>query len=262
MQAAGRLAVLSRQLGVAANETELGIAPQYTYAETEQRPAPAGGKGTLSVIDNRTGKKYTVRSWALLSAMQRPPLPLPEFSPAAARISAMCLHNLSYIYCSGALYRLQPCRVSSRMQPLHHAHTLHCTLTPSPPFASFFPSITTCPMFNALQLEVSEGGTIAASALKQITAGGDGVGLRAYDPGYTNTSAVISRISYIDGDRGILRYRGYPIEQLADRSTFLEVHCYALVTCAYCLLLRRCGWRPVLSSTQMSVPFDILFCCC
>lgn len=40
---------------------------------------------------------------------------------------------------------------------------------------------------------------------------------------YTNTSAVISRISYIDGDKGILRYRGYPIEELAERAHFLEV---------------------------------------
>jgi citrate synthase len=71
-------------------------------------------------------------------------------------------------------------------------------------------------------LEVSEGGTINAQALKQIKAGGDGVGLRTYDPGYTNTSAVISRISYIDGDKGILRYRGYPIEELAQSSTFEE----------------------------------------
>jgi citrate synthase len=70
------------------------------------------------------------------------------------------------------------------------------------------------------QIEVSEGGTIPAAALKKITAGGDGVGLRTYDPGYTNTAAVISRISYIDGDRGILRYRGYPIEELAEQNYF------------------------------------------
>lgn len=44
-----------------------------------------------------------------------------------------------------------------------------------------------------------------------------------YDPSYFNTAAVTSRISYIDGDKGILNYRGYPIEQLAEKSTFLEV---------------------------------------
>lgn len=47
--------------------------------------------------------------------------------------------------------------------------------------------------------------------------------LRIYDPGYMNTICSTSKISYIDGDKGILEYRGYPIEQLAEHSTFLEV---------------------------------------
>jgi len=47
--------------------------------------------------------------------------------------------------------------------------------------------------------------------------------LRLYDPAYMNTISATSRISYIDGDQGILEYRGIPIEQLADKSTFLEV---------------------------------------
>jgi len=49
------------------------------------------------------------------------------------------------------------------------------------------------------------------------------VGLRSYDPGYMNTSSATSRITYINGDKGILEHRGYPIEQLAEKSTFLEV---------------------------------------
>eukprot|EP01017_Pseudomicrothorax_dubius_P016568 TRINITY_DN1878_c0_g1_i4.p1 TRINITY_DN1878_c0_g1~~TRINITY_DN1878_c0_g1_i4.p1 ORF type:complete len:467 (-),score=130.23 TRINITY_DN1878_c0_g1_i4:74-1474(-) len=53
--------------------------------------------------------------------------------------------------------------------------------------------------------------------------GGDGEPLRSYDPGYMNTVCCTSRISYIDGDNGILEYRGYPIEQLAEKSSFLEV---------------------------------------
>ncbi len=48
-------------------------------------------------------------------------------------------------------------------------------------------------------------------------------GAIAYDPGYGNTGACVSSITYIDGDQGILRYRGYPIEQLAEKSTFVEV---------------------------------------
>jgi citrate synthase len=57
----------------------------------------------------------------------------------------------------------------------------------------------------------------------QLTIGGDDKGLKLYDPGYLNTAPVRSSISYIDGDEGILRYRGYPIEELAEKSTYLEV---------------------------------------
>src|ERR1700677_2729706 len=48
-------------------------------------------------------------------------------------------------------------------------------------------------------------------------------GMVTLDPGFVNTAACSSEITYIDGDAGILRYRGYPIEQLAEKSTFLEV---------------------------------------
>jgi len=65
-------------------------------------------------------------------------------------------------------------------------------------------------------------GAIRASDLRQIRTGPEDFGLMAYDPAYTNTAACSSRITYIDGDRGILEYRGYPIEELAERSTFLE----------------------------------------
>ncbi|GFR42004.1 hypothetical protein Agub_g2818 [Astrephomene gubernaculifera] len=127
--APSRLAVLSRQMTGTASED--AVARNNTaQQEVEERPAPGGGRGTLTVVDNRTGKKYTI--------------------------------------------------------------------------------------------EISEGGTINAQSLKQIKAGGDGVGLRVYDPGYLNTCAVISRISFIDGERGILRYRGYPIEELAAKSNHLE----------------------------------------
>ncbi|GBF91260.1 citrate synthase [Raphidocelis subcapitata] len=122
-----RLSVLSRQLSALAVDEDQ-LQRQATKADESVRPAPGGGRGTLTVVDNRSGKKYTI--------------------------------------------------------------------------------------------EITEGGTIPAAALKKITAGGDGVGLRTYDPGYTNTSAVISRISYIDGDRGILRYRGFPIEELAEQNYF------------------------------------------
>ena len=67
-----------------------------------------------------------------------------------------------------------------------------------------------------------ENGTVPAKALSQIKASDDDVGLRSYDPAFTNTAACKSRITFIDGERGILRYRGYPIEQLAENSNYLE----------------------------------------
>jgi len=66
-----------------------------------------------------------------------------------------------------------------------------------------------------------KNGAIKATDLFQIKTGEDD-GLVTYDPGFMNTASCQSKITYIDGDRGILRYRGYPIEQLAENSTYLE----------------------------------------
>ncbi len=68
-----------------------------------------------------------------------------------------------------------------------------------------------------------ENDTIPAIALRQIKVHDDDFGMMTYDPGYSNTAPVKSDVTFIDGDKGILRYRGYPIEQLAENSTFLEV---------------------------------------
>jgi citrate synthase len=66
-------------------------------------------------------------------------------------------------------------------------------------------------------------GTIRAIDLREIKVDEDDFGLMTYDPAYMNTASCRSAITYIDGDRGILEYRGYPIEQLAEHSTYLEV---------------------------------------
>ncbi|MEE9143260.1 MAG: citrate synthase [Candidatus Binatia bacterium] len=71
------------------------------------------------------------------------------------------------------------------------------------------------------ELPISEG-TISAMALRQIKVSEEDFGLVSYDPGFVNTAACKSKITYIDGDKGILRYRGYPIEQLAEQSSYLE----------------------------------------
>jgi citrate synthase len=68
-----------------------------------------------------------------------------------------------------------------------------------------------------------ENGTIRAMDLRKIKTGADDFGLMTYDPAYMNTASCRSSITYIDGDRGILRYRGYPIEVLAEHCTYLEV---------------------------------------
>src|SRR5678810_552222 len=73
------------------------------------------------------------------------------------------------------------------------------------------------------QYEIAiKDGAIRATDLKQIRAGQDDTGLITYDPAFMSTAACRSRITFIDGDKGILEYRGYPIEQLAEHSTYLE----------------------------------------
>src|SRR5271157_2955715 len=66
-------------------------------------------------------------------------------------------------------------------------------------------------------------GNIRAMDLRQIKTGPDDFGLMTYDPAFMNTASCQSAITYLDGDKGILRYRGYPIEQLAEHCSFLEV---------------------------------------
>jgi citrate synthase len=67
-----------------------------------------------------------------------------------------------------------------------------------------------------------ENDTIRAIDLRKIKVKEEDFGMMTYDPGYTNTASCTSKITYIDGDKGILRYRGYPIDQLAENSTYLE----------------------------------------
>ena len=68
-----------------------------------------------------------------------------------------------------------------------------------------------------------ENGTVRAMDLRQIKTDADDFGLMTYDPALMNTASTKSAITFIDGDKGILEYRGYPVEQLAERCNFLEV---------------------------------------
>ena len=73
------------------------------------------------------------------------------------------------------------------------------------------------------EIDILDGDVIRAMDLRQIKVEETDFGMMAYDPGFTNTASTRSTVTYIDGGKGILRYRGYPIDQLAERSTHLEV---------------------------------------
>ncbi len=73
-----------------------------------------------------------------------------------------------------------------------------------------------------------EDGTVRATALRDIKVSEDDFGVMTYDPAFMNTASCRSAITYLDGEAGVLEYRGYPIEQLAEHSTYLEV-AYLLV---------------------------------
>ncbi len=88
-------------------------------------------------------------------------------------------------------------------------------------------------------------GTINAMDLRQVKAGADDFGLMSYDPGLANTAATKSTITFVDGDAGILRYRGYGIEQLAEKSTYLET--------AYLIIFGRLPTRSELEKWELDV---------
>ena len=100
------------------------------------------------------------------------------------------------------------------------------------------PSPTIAPA-SRYELPITDG-TIKAIDLRQIKVVDDDFGLMTYDPAFMNTAACRSAITYIDGDKGILRYRGYPIEQLAERPSFLEV---AYLLCEGELPDQGSSWR-------------------
>ncbi len=85
-----------------------------------------------------------------------------------------------------------------------------------------------------------ENDTLRAMDLRQIKLNDDDFGLMSYDPAYKNTASTKSTITYIDGDKGILEYRGYPIEQLAEKANFLET--------AFLILFGELPTRPELDS--------------
>ena len=96
------------------------------------------------------------------------------------------------------------------------------------------------------QLPIQDG-TIKAMDLRQIKVSDDDFGLMTYDPAFMNTASCKSRITFIDGDKGILEYRGYPIDQLAEKSSYLEV--------AYLLLYGELPTAPQLSEWTRNITY-------
>ena len=97
------------------------------------------------------------------------------------------------------------------------------------------------------EIEILEGDVIRAMDLRKIKVRDGDFGMMSYDPAYTNTVSTRSSVTFIDGGEGILRYRGYPIEQLAERATFLEV--------AYLILKRELPTREQLDDFVQEVTF-------
>jgi citrate synthase len=96
-----------------------------------------------------------------------------------------------------------------------------------------------------------ENGAIRATELRRLQLGDEDTnGVLSYDPAFLNTASCVSRITYIDGDRGILRYRGYPIEQLAEHSTFLEV--------AYLLIHGELPTQPQAQAWQHEITYHTM----
>jgi citrate synthase len=98
-------------------------------------------------------------------------------------------------------------------------------------------------------------GTIRSMDLRQIRDSSDDFGLMAYDPGYTNTACCRSTITYIDGDKGILLYRGYPIEQLAEKVSYMQV-AYLILTGSLPTPEEEKQWNATISR-HAKVPEDV-----
>src|SRR5437667_778742 len=104
----------------------------------------------------------------------------------------------------------------------HHCPNIAAFDRLTRPMASNTLTITDNRTGKTYDVPIAEG-TIRATDLRKIKVNDDDFGLMTYDPAFMNTAACRSAITFIDGDKGILEYRGYPIEQLAEKSTYLEV---------------------------------------
>lgn len=96
-----------------------------------------------------------------------------------------------------------------------------------------------------------ENGTISAMQLRAIKVDEDDFGIMSYDPGFKNTASTKSTVTYLNGEKGILQYRGYPIEEIAENASFLET--------AYLILFK--SYRIKASWMILSTRSPIIRCC-
>src|SRR3970040_1851149 len=136
-------------------------------------------------------------------------------SSSSVRVSSSPKANQHRAGCGRTARRATICRTTRRRPDAMATNTL---------------TITDNRTGRSSEVPVADG-TIRAIDLRQIKVDDEDFGLMSYDPAFLNTASTRSSITYIDGDRGILRYRGYPIEQLAAESPDLEN--------AYLLLFRE-----------------------
>jgi citrate synthase len=99
------------------------------------------------------------------------------------------------------------------------------------------------------ELPIADG-TIKATDLRNIRARDDDFGLMSYDPGFANTASTRSSITYVDGEKGIMRYRGYPIESLAENASYLET--------AYLIIFGRLPTAPQLETWEREIRFHTM----
>lgn len=167
--ARGRLAVLTAHLASTESNQGRFIEPWCASAQS-MVPPPGNLKGSLTVVDERTGKRYQI------PVSQEGTVKATDFK----KVVVLLIKFFFFSFYKNFRFSI-----------------------------SIF--IIIALFVNLVDLHL------------QITTGKNDKGLKLYDPGYLNTAPVRSSICYIDGDEGILRYRGYPIEELAESSSFLEV---------------------------------------
>ncbi|KAK2982599.1 hypothetical protein RJ640_024659 [Escallonia rubra] len=196
--ARGRLAVLSAHLSASVDSNAFAPVLDASCTSAQQHVAPPPNlKGSLTIIDERTGKSYQVKV-SEEGAVKATDLKKEQFNNSGPAVAAGWI-GFIVADCFGFMYSLRYC--SSRRAEA---------------WATYVES-------GALEVITALSHDSISDPGGDITTGKNDKGLKLYDPGYLNTAPVRSSICYIDGDEGILRYRGYPIEELAEGSTFLEV---------------------------------------